>query len=71
MEVVGLAGQQNDVIAPVELALLDGLHLGSKFITVLRLYNKAFFSKLNCASWPNEKCNVSSAPDKQSAEIAP
>jgi hypothetical protein len=69
-EIVCLAAQQNDIIGPLQLALLNGLCRGSNF-AVLTFYDQTIPLQLGRARGPYEKSDVRTALEKLSAEISP
>ncbi len=70
IKVVGLAGEQNDTVGPVQFALLDSPDLGVKFAAVLQFDDQSMALQLGRARWPHEKCNVGPTLEEHSAEIS-
>jgi hypothetical protein len=70
-KIVGLAGEQNDIVGPLKLALLNNLDLCAEFAAVLRLDDQSIAFQLGRALWPDEKCNVGPTLDKPCTKISP
>jgi len=71
IKIVGLAREQNDIVGPVQLALLNSPDRGTEFAAVLRFDDQSIALQLGRARWPHEKRNVGPALEEHSAKVSP
>src|SRR5689334_9530326 len=70
VEIVGLAGEEYDVVGAVQLALLNRLYRTADFAAVLCLDDEAIASQLGFAPRPHQERYVGAALDEHAAEEA-
>src|SRR5215468_2520385 len=71
IKVIGLTGQQDNIVGSAQLTLLNSLDLRAEFPAILEPNDQAIPLKLGSALGPDEKNHVSAAPNQHSTKISP
>src|SRR5581483_4553350 len=70
IKIVGLTTQQNNIVGPLQLALLNSRHLGAELAAVLQLYDQAIPLQLPSPLGSDQKRHISPALKEHSAKIS-